>query len=140
MIAVIDASALVNCLASPAANLDPRLDQRVRSLYAIQAPAIFPTEVYSALRGLIRGKKLNEEEAEALRVIFDETPTILFPFSGLANRVWELRHNFTIYDASYLALAEALDAPLITTDRKLAAPHLHNAQVEVYNVAERRAK
>ena len=45
----------------------------------------------------------------------------LFPFEPLADRIWELRFNLTSYDAWYVALAEALDAPLATLDQKLAA-------------------
>ena len=44
----------------------------------------------------------------------------LFPFAPFAERVWELRSNLTSYDAWYVALAEALDCPLVTLDRKLS--------------------
>ena len=46
-------------------------------------------------------------------------------------RVWELRHNLTAYDAVYVALAEALDAPLLTRDQRLAAAPGHHAVVEL---------
>ena len=44
----------------------------------------------------------------------------LYPFAPLADRIWELRHNITNYDAWYVALAEALSCPLLTLDRRLA--------------------
>ena len=46
-------------------------------------------------------------------------------------RIWELRHNLTAYDAAYVALAETLDAPLLTCDRKLARAANHRARIEV---------
>ena len=50
----------------------------------------------------------------------------LFPYESLAQRVWQLRHNLPSYDAASVALAEALDAPLITLDSRLAAaPGIH---------------
>jgi predicted nucleic acid-binding protein len=49
----------------------------------------------------------------------------------LLGRVWELRHTVTAYDAVYLALAEVLDAPLVTFDRRLAAAPGHTARVEL---------
>ena len=49
----------------------------------------------------------------------------------LLGRVWELRHNLTAYDAVYVALAEALDAPLLTRDRRLAAAAGHHARIDL---------
>ena len=55
-----------------------------------------------------------------------------YPHASFLERVWDLRHNLTAYDAAYVALAEALDAPLITRDARLAqAPGVH-ATVELY--------
>ena len=57
--------------------------------------------------------------AEALSD-FRDFPLTRYPHFVLLTRVWQMRHNVTAYDATYLALAEALDAPLITRDRALA--------------------
>ncbi len=54
-----------------------------------------------------------------------------YPHHLFLGRIWELRANATAYDAAYLALAEALDAPLLTTDRKLAGIPGHGARVVV---------
>ena len=49
----------------------------------------------------------------------------------LLGRIWELRDNLTAYDAAYIALAEGLDAPLLTCDRKLASQGIHRARIDV---------
>ncbi len=53
------------------------------------------------------------------------------PQDLLLGRVWELRHNLTAYDAVYVALAEVLDARLVTRDRRIAAAAGHHARVEL---------
>ena len=55
-----------------------------------------------------------------------------YPHTALLHRIWELRYNLTTYDAAYIALAEALDAPLITVDGRLAQAPGHRATVELY--------
>ena len=78
----------------------------------LHTPHLCAIEVTSALRGLVLGKKLTESRAQAARI-------------------WQLRHNLTTYDATYIALAEALDATLVTCDRKLAPAYGHYAEVEL---------
>jgi predicted nucleic acid-binding protein len=60
-----------------------------------------------------------------------DLPLSRYPHDVLLPRVWELRHNLTAYDAVYVALAEALDAPLLTCDRRLAAARGHHARVDL---------
>ena len=55
-----------------------------------------------------------------------------YPHDMLLSRIWALRDNLTAYDAAYVALAEALDAPLVTCDTKIAAAPGHRARVEVF--------
>lgn len=55
-----------------------------------------------------------------------------YPHAPFWARIWQLRDNLTAYDAAYVALAEALDAPLITTDGRLARASGHRATVELY--------
>jgi len=58
-------------------------------------------------------------------------PLRRYPHDLLLPRIWDLRNNLTAYDATYVALAEALDAPLLTRDRRLAAAAGHRAQIEL---------
>jgi len=60
----------------------------------------------------------------------DEFSISRYPHDFLLQRVWALRNNLTAYDATYIALAEALDAPLLTRDRRLATAPGHHARVE----------
>ncbi len=62
---------------------------------------------------------------------FAEIALLRYPHDILLERIWQLRNNLTAYDAAYVALAEALEAPLLTCDRKLASAPGHRARVEV---------
>ena len=84
----------------------------------------------SVLRGLLLGGKLSIEEAEQARRDHFTFTITRHETAPLAERIWQLRHEFTSYDASYLALAEALRAPLWTCDAKLAASG-HNAEIHL---------
>ena len=70
-----------------------------------------------------------ERAAEALADLLD-FPLTRYPHFVLLSRIWQMRHALTAYDAAYLALAEALDAPLVTRDRALAKATSH-VRVEV---------
>jgi predicted nucleic acid-binding protein len=72
--------------------------------------------------------------AERCRAALDDLaalPLNRYPHDFLMSRVWELRTNMSAYDAVYVALAEALDAPLFTRDRRLAKAPGHRARVEL---------
>ncbi|HBX81452.1 MAG: type II toxin-antitoxin system VapC family toxin [Propionibacteriaceae bacterium] len=113
---VVDASAMIEALVGREVDRD-LLDALSGD---IAAPHLLDTEVLSVLRGLVRGDKLSLEEAESARLDHFAFTIQRHETAPLAERIWELRHQFTAYDATYLALAEALDAPLLTCDRKLA--------------------
>jgi predicted nucleic acid-binding protein len=72
----------------------------------------------------------DQRVAEALQD-FEDLPLRRHSHRVLLPRIWELRHNLTAYDAAYLALAEILDAPLITRDRAFASIKGHRARVLV---------
>ncbi len=63
---------------------------------------------------------------------FRETKIIRYPHTSFLGRIWELRKNLTVYDAAYVALAEALDAPLVTMDERLARALGNRAVIELY--------
>lgn len=123
---VVDASAMVEALVGRQADGE-LLDALAGE---VAAPHLLDIEVVSALRGLLLGGRLEPAAAEEARhhhFAFTITRYEARPFS---DRIWELHQQYTSYDASYLALAEALKAPLYTCDAKLAAGG-HDAQVRV---------
>lgn len=85
----------------------------------IAAPHLLDTEVLSALRGLTLGRRLDANAAEQAWRDYYAMTIFRHDTEPLASRIWQLRHQFTSYDASYLALAEALDVALYTCDAKL---------------------
>lgn len=98
---------------------------------ALHAPHLIDAEVTQVLRRYsLRGEMTASRAAQGLSVL-GALPLIRHSHVELLDRVWELRANLTAYDALYVALAEALDAPLVTRDAKLAGAPGHQAQVEL---------
>lgn len=119
-LAVVDASALVAYYAYD----DPRrhdVTERLAAGDALYAPAHLDIEVVSALRGLARVDATLERSVPAALVHLAGFPIRRADLSSLVERVWELRHNVSAYDAAYVALAERLGAVLITCDTRLAS-------------------
>jgi predicted nucleic acid-binding protein len=97
----------------------------------LAAPEILGAEVTSALRRAERAGLVDQLAATlALRDLLD-LPVRPFPFEPFALRVWDLRMNFTVYDAWYVALAEALDAPLVTLDERMARAVAQHTEVDL---------
>jgi predicted nucleic acid-binding protein len=113
----------------------PGLIERLAQDGDLHAPHLVDTEVLHALRRMSRHGQLSEERATDALSDFAELTIVRYPHEPLNDRVWELRHNLTAYDATFVALAEALDAPLITCDGRLAAARGHRAHLEVYDVS-----
>lgn len=85
----------------------------------LAAPHLMPVEVANILRrSALFGDITSDIAALAHNDLLD-LQVELFPYHPFAERVWQLRENFTAYDACYIALAEMLDAPLATLDHKL---------------------
>lgn len=116
---VLDASAFAEALTS-AEPVGAAARARLTEPRRWHAPAILPAEVLSAVRGLLLGGDLTPEHAERARRRLARTRIALHPLAPLADRVWQLRDNLTVYDAWYVALAERLGAALVTTDARLA--------------------
>jgi predicted nucleic acid-binding protein len=86
----------------------------------LAAPHLLPVEVTQSVRRLVRHGSLTSRDAAAAMRDLLALPVELHPFEPFAGRVWELRDTVSAYDAWYVALAEALDAPLATLDTRLA--------------------
>jgi predicted nucleic acid-binding protein len=125
---VVDASAMVEALVGCAPD-----EELLNALSGdVDAPHLLDIEVLSVLRGLLRGGKLDAPTAEQARLDYFAFTITRHETAPFSERIWQLRHQFTGYDASYLALAEALQAPLYTCDAKLAAPG-HDAKVRIFS-------
>lgn len=126
---VLDASALVEVMGAVAP--DPALSRRVRTGRAA-APELVDLEVLSTLRKQVRSGAMNPETADRIVTTLRVFPVERSPHRTLVPRVWELRHSVTSYDAVYVALAEQLGIPLVTTDARLAEFGGHRAEIELY--------
>lgn len=125
---VCDASALVTFLTARderAASVATLLDSAV-----VNMPHLALFEITNTIRLIERRSEITSEAAvAALGGLFSLDVEYWSNFE-LLTRAWELRHNLTAYDASYVALAEQLDAPLVTLDTRLAnAPGIQCAVV-----------
>ena len=127
---VLDASAVIEMLlrTPTGGRVEARVSSRRESLHA---PHLIDLEAAQVLRRFVAVGAIaparGEEAVEDLR----DLSLVRYPHYMLLERVWQLRDNLTAYDAVYVALAETLDAPLLTCDRKLASPGRHRARVEV---------
>ena len=129
---VLDASAVVAVLLGPGPEAE-RIRERIeRPGENLHVPHLMDLEVLHALRRqALRGTLSPRRSVEAL----EDLASIMFvryPHTSLVERIWELKENLTAYDAAYVALAEALDAPLVTMDARLVQAPGHNAAVELY--------
>lgn len=128
---VVDASALVEVLLRTAAA--PNIERRLLDTGAsLCAPQVLDLEVAQTLRRYCASGDMNASRGqEALDDLVD-LPIARYGHVSLMPRIWSLRQNLTVYDAAYVALAEALDVPLVTRDRRLAAAPGHAAFIEVF--------
>jgi predicted nucleic acid-binding protein len=90
---------------------------------AFIVPHLLDIEVASALRALAAGRRIDAHRSRQLMAGLAALPAERYGHTPLLGRVWELRHNFTAYDAVYIALAEATDSVLYTSDAKLCKGH-----------------
>lgn len=127
---VIDASALLEVLLrTPVGNtVEAKLAEEGGELHA---PHLLDVEIAHALRRYALSRILGADRCQRALVALSDFPLYRHPHEHLLSRIWELRDNLTAYDATYVALAETLLAPLVTHDRRLANSAGHRAQIEL---------
>ncbi len=133
---VLDASALVELL------LETASGHRIAALIAdpavaLHVPHLADIEVTQALRRYERDGAIGEGEAEGAIGVLHTLDLQRHAHEPLLDRVWELRHNMSAYDAVYVSLAEVLDARLLTCDRRLARAPGGRARLEFVKEGER---
>jgi predicted nucleic acid-binding protein len=126
---VLDASVVVELLTN-----GPLADSIGRDLAGRSGPFIVPhlldVEVVSALRSLNADQRIDSHRSEQVLTELAALRARRYAHTPLVGRIWELRHNFTAYDAVYIALAEATNSVLYTCDAKLCQGH--RAQVVLF--------
>lgn len=131
---VTDASIVVRLLENRRG--DDGLRMRVGREQSLHAPALIDAEVVSAIRGLLLTSepafKITATRVEEMLDDFADLPLVRYPMEPYQRRVLALRNNFTAYDAFYVAVAESLDMPLLTDDRKYAKAARHRASIETW--------
>jgi predicted nucleic acid-binding protein len=126
---VVDASVLVTALADDGADGD-RARARLRGQRLV-LPGLADLEVASVLRRQIRAGAIAARRADLALQDLAALPARRAPHGPLIARCWELRDNVTIYDAAYVALAEAMQATLLTGDQRLARATGPRCPIEV---------
>ena len=118
MTVVIDASTVVAAIVDGGAT--GRWAEHILARRDLVAPHLMMAEATNALRRAELAREISRDAAAlAVRDVVD-LPVELYPFEPFAARVWSLRRTITAYDAWYVAIAELLDAPLVTLDVKLS--------------------
>ena len=128
---VVDTSALLEALVArePARGLIERLSRDGD----LHAPHLIDIEVLHVLRRMNALGALSDERAADARTDYRDLALVRYPHTVLSDRIWELRHNLTAYDAAFVTLAEALEAPLITCDSRLDGASGHAARIELFS-------
>jgi len=130
---VVDASVLATALGDDGPDGDSAR-ARLRG-ERLSAPELVDLEVTSVLRRQVQAGQVDARRAALALADLAALPLRRARHRPLLTRCWELRNNLTIYDASYVALAEALDATLLTGDERLARAPGPHCRVEVLSAA-----
>jgi len=116
---VIDASVLANALADDGVDGDAARTA-IRSDPDLAAPDLVDVETVAVLRKQWLTKKLTARRFRISIADLTDFAIVRYPTLPFMARAYELRSNVSSYDAAYVALAETLDCPLLTADRRLA--------------------
>jgi predicted nucleic acid-binding protein len=126
---VIDASTVIDFL-TKAGEL-PGLVAVLAKEDELAAPALLGFEFGAVLRKQWMSGQISNEAVTQVSCDFWAMPIDFHALDPLYDRAWELRHNVTFYDAAYVALAEQLNVPLLTRDKRLAASSGHTAKIHL---------
>lgn len=125
---VADASAIIEVLLNTPSGTE--IAQRIFAPgQSVHVPHLIDLEILHVLRRLERIGDIQASRADEVLQDYALMSLHRYPHHILASRIWELRHNWTAYDAAYIALAEELRALLVTRDRALAGNPRHKAKV-----------
>lgn len=97
----------------------------------LHAPHLLDVEVAQVVRRYAANGDIAADRGQAALADLADLRVQRYAHDVLLPRIWALRHNLTAYDAAYVALAEALDAVLLTRDARLAASPGHRAQIDL---------
>lgn len=128
---VLDASAAVDVVLEREAE-GQWVASELAAVDSAHAPHLIDSEFASTLRRLALLGAVSARDAATALAHFQRLRLIRYPAAPLLNRIWELRGSLTAYDATYIALAESLGAPLLTTDSRLARAQGHRATVSAF--------
>jgi predicted nucleic acid-binding protein len=127
---VLDASAAIEWLLQTTAG--QLIQSRIYSSFeSLHAPHLLDVEVGQTVRRLVREGTVSAQRGEQAILDLLNLRVTRYPHFVLLTRIWQLRHNLTAYDAAYMALAETLQATLVTRDARLAASSGHSARIEL---------
>jgi predicted nucleic acid-binding protein len=128
---VLDASAAVDVVLERGAE-GQWVAGELAGARSIHAPHLIDSEVASTLRRLVLLEEIPAASGATALGLYRQLRLTRYPAEPLLDRIWALRESVTAYDATYLALAETLDAPLVTTDVRLARASGHRATVSSF--------
>jgi predicted nucleic acid-binding protein len=127
---VVDASAILEII------LNTPRGSKVAALFrspgeTLHAPHLLDIEVAQVLRRYVLSGDLDKHRGDQAIADFSLLPIERYPHGELLDRICQLRDSLTAYDATYVVLAEALEARLVTCDARLSRAHGHGAEVEL---------
>jgi predicted nucleic acid-binding protein len=127
---VLDASALLEILLRTD-RADRLMERAFSGSEQMHAPQLLDIEITQVLRRLVRQNEITAPRAELALQDLSHLLIERHEHQELIQRIWQLRDSLSAYDGAYVALAEALAAPLLTCDSKLAGTHGHRAKIEL---------
>lgn len=131
MSVVLDASAAIDYLLGFGAfeRIAERISARAETLHT---PQLLDLEIAQALRRLVSRRTITASRAQDALDDYAGLRIRRYPHGWMLPRIWQLRENVTAFDAAYITLSEALDAPLLTADGALARSSGHAAVIELH--------